>query len=739
MIHTTNLKYKGAVLTTIAAALTLQAVAAEPDTTTKSRTLEEIAVTAQQNRVKSESEHVARMPLKNIENPQVYNVVSKELMQEQVIVNFDDALRNTPGLAKLWTSTGRAGDGAGFFSIRGFSVQPSMINGVAGISNGSLDPANIERIESIKGPSGTLFGSSLISFGGLINIVTKKPYEGFGGEITYTAGGYGLNRVTADVNTSLNKENTALLRVNSAYHYEGSFQDAGFKRSFFFAPSFSYKANDRLSFLVNLEYYSGESTNPLMVFLNRSRQLIARTPDELGIDFNRSFTSNDLTIKTPTLNLFGQINYKISPSWTAQTNLSRSLRQTDGYYSYVMFLDQGVPPGTPNDTLFSRYITDQSAWARTTQVQQNFIGDHKIFGMRNRVVIGVDFLNIETHNNNSPYVTDFVNATRLNDPRYGMFNRQIVDARIAASTAAQTRTATNSFTYSAYVSDVLNITPTTLAMLSVRYDKFDNKGTTNNNTGVTTGAYEQSTVSPKFGLVQQVMKDKVAVFANYMNGFRNVAPVTQPLPHLDGTFKPQQANQIEAGVKVDALDHRISVTASYYNLLVSNMTRPGTIEFEDSLYNYTMQDGTQSSSGIELDVIANPVRGLNIVAGYGYNVSKMEKADKNVEGRRPVSSGPEHLANFWISYSLQSGAAKGLGAGFGGNYASENIITNDLRTGTFTLPSYTIFNASVFYDATRYRLALKLDNLTNEVWYLGWTTVERQMPRRLSASVAFKF
>ena len=81
-----------------------------------------------------------------------------------MVVSFDDALKNAPGVDKLWTSTGRTNDGAGYFAIRGFSVQPTMVNGIAGLTNGGLDPANMERIETIKGPSGTLFGSSFISF-----------------------------------------------------------------------------------------------------------------------------------------------------------------------------------------------------------------------------------------------------------------------------------------------------------------------------------------------------------------------------------------------------------------------------------------------------------------------------------------------------------------------------------------------------------------------------------------------
>lgn len=58
-----------------------------------------------------QTDMVARMPLRNLENPQVYSVVSASLLKEQVITGFDDALKNAPGLNRLWTSTGRASDG----------------------------------------------------------------------------------------------------------------------------------------------------------------------------------------------------------------------------------------------------------------------------------------------------------------------------------------------------------------------------------------------------------------------------------------------------------------------------------------------------------------------------------------------------------------------------------------------------------------------------------------------------
>ncbi|MCR5860888.1 TonB-dependent receptor [Flavobacterium sp. J372] len=103
--------------------------------------LDEVVIEA--NRVKytrESSKVVSKMPLKNIENPQVYNTITAEILKEQVVTNFDDALKNAPGIDKLWESTGRGSDGAGYYSLRGFAVQPTMVNGLPAITNGSPDP-----------------------------------------------------------------------------------------------------------------------------------------------------------------------------------------------------------------------------------------------------------------------------------------------------------------------------------------------------------------------------------------------------------------------------------------------------------------------------------------------------------------------------------------------------------------------------------------------------------------------
>jgi iron complex outermembrane receptor protein len=152
--------------------------------------------------------------------------------------------------------------------------------------------------------------------------------------------------------------------------------------------------------------------------------------------------------------------------------------------------------------------------------------------------------------------------------------------------------------------------------------------------------------------------------------------------------------------------------------------------------NFNVQDGTQQSKGFEAEVIANPIPGLNIVAGYAYNKSKLEKADKNLEGLRPPTAGPEKTMNGWISYRVVKGNAKGLGIAFGGNYGSESFQSNTAAY-VFTIPSYTVLDASLFYDKPVYRIGLKVDNLTNEKYWSN--RLAAQNPTRLTVNLTFKF
>jgi iron complex outermembrane receptor protein len=679
--------------------------------------------------VTKEGFYVSKMSLTDIENPQAYNSISNKLLKEQVVTNLNDAIKNATGVTRLWESTGRGGDGAEYYTLRGFSVQPSLANGLPGLNNGGLDPSNIERIEVIKGPSGTLYGSSLISYGGLINIVTKQPYENFGGEVSYTSGSYGLNRITADINTPLGDGNDIFLRINTAFHTENSFQDAGMNTSFYFAPSLKFVVSEKLSFIVNTEILKRKSVNAPMLFLNRSALISYDKIDIFEQNYKNSFTSNNLSIENPTFNLQAQAIYKLSDKWTSQTVLSTGKTISDGYYSYLWDLNDG--------NTFGHNLTRLNNETRTTDIQQNFIGDFKIGNLRNRMVVGLDYFQTNLRNNGTGWVG--IGEVTLDDGiSTAILSQAAVDNILADASVSNSESEQE--TYSAYFSDVLNLTSTLSAMASLRVDFFKGNEVYTYQGGDDETNDNQTAFSPKFGLVYQPIKDKLSVFANYMNGFSNVAP--QEVSDADGTnpsiksFDPEKANQSEIGLKANLFKSKLAATISYYNINVSNalMTDPNNI-------NNSIQGGEIESKGFELSLIANPLEGLNIIAGFSHNNSEVIKDTEGAGylGLRPENAGPEYLINFWTSYTAQSGNLKGFGIGFGGNYASAFNTLNRSTSGSFELPSYTILNSSLSYSKEKYRIILKLDNIANTKYFTGWSTVSPQKLRSIAANFTYKF
>lgn len=689
------------------------------------KVLKEVTVEGtRENKYKKESSTtVSKMPLKDIENPQVYNSIPANLLKEQVVTNFNDALKNATGVTRLWESTGRNDDGAEYYSMRGFSVQPTMTNGLPSLTNTTVDPINIDNIEVIKGPSGTLFGSSVISYGGLINVVTKKPHQMFGGEISYNNGTYGSNRITADVNLPLNEK--AAVRVNSAYTNEESFQDAGFSNAFFLAPSLKYEVNDKLTFLVNTEFYKNTSAKASMIFLSRYAPLSFDSMELFDRNYKRSFTSNDLTMNNNSFNMQMQALYKLSNYWTSQTVLSKSSTKTNGYYQYLW--------DSANGDEFTRYISKADGTFYTTDIQQNFIGDFKIGNMRNRLVAGLDYYNSRLINGGSGWVANGT-VSLVNGSDTGILTQAGTDALLTGSFAGNTEAKQEIM--SAYVSDVLNVTNKLSVMASLRLDYFDGK--TSQYDGFETEG--QVALSPKFGAVYQIVENKVSVFGNYMNGFQNVAPTT--VADLDGSnprtkeFDPEQANQFEVGLKTSLYKDIISASVSYYDIRVKDrvITDPNNI-------NNSIQGGEVESKGVEVSIVANPIKGLNVIAGFSHNDAEVTKESPGdgYLGLRPEEAGPETLVNFWANYTVTNGQLKGFGIGFGGNYASEYKTLNRANTGTFALPDYTVLNSALSYDNDKFNVSLKLNNMLNEKYYSGWSTVTPQRLRSFTAGVTYKF
>jgi iron complex outermembrane receptor protein len=693
--------------------------------------------------VRRSSDYVGKMPLKNLENPQVYATVGKELLTEQLVFSVDDAARNVPGLQKMWDATGRGGDGGAFYASRGFVVSSQLRNGVAGNVTSTIDAVNLEKLEAIKGPSATLFGSSLTSYGGLLNRVTKKPFETFGGEVAVSAGSYGFHRVSADVNTPLNAAKTLAFRLNTAYNYEDNFQNAGytgFVKNLAIAPSLQFRPTDKLTINLDAEVYRGSNVGKQLIYFaygDKIKNLGFSRADEAPLDYRQSYQGAGLTQNSRSTNLFAQVRYQISPSFISTTYLTSSHSYSQGFGPYFYLVSDSLATAgavrTPGaHTLQRADQSTQNSRNQVFEVQQLINGDFQLGNLRNRVVLGLDFLRVDS---GLDFFGGVIDAVPLNVAGYDYrtFNAAAVNAAYALNAPAHYPITTKVNTYSAFASDVLNLTNRLSVLAAVRVDRFDNKGGA---VYFPVEAYKQLAISPKFGVVFQPVKDRVALFANYQNSFRNQNAGYIDTEGRPQTTTPERANQVEAGLKLDAAGGRVSATVSYYDIRVQNILRNTPTA---ALATASTQDGNQWSRGAELNLIANPLPGLNVVGGFAYNYSKFVDTDVDVNGLRPNTASSPYLANAWVSYRLPEGRLRGLGAGLGGNYASDNKVVNSATIGVFTLPAYTVLNASVFYDQPHYRLSAKVDNLTDQHYWTGYTTMNAQKLRSIVGSVAYKF
>ncbi len=686
--------------------------------------------------IRKDSDYSNKMNLKSIEDPQVSSSINYKALENQLIYTVDDAYRNITGLQKMWNATSRAGDGGSFVILRGFVSTGSMRNGLVAPVTTTVDAINLEKLEILKGPAGTLYGSNVASYGGLVNRITKKPYESFGGNVTFTGGSYNTFRTQADVNAPLTNDKKLLLRVNTSYTNSGTFQKSDMKNSFFaFTPSLTYNASDRLQFNVEYETFNNRTVGEQLFFYLSPKVLGGidnmKDLEKAGLDYKQSFIGDDLYTNARVNNVFGQINYKINDNIKSSTNINNSHSYSNGFGPYF-------GAGMVGDQLFvQRYDqgtkNSKKSWF---QVQQNFNLDYTFGnGMRNRTVAGFDFLQTKDRSRFIYLKTGAFDTVSANGGDYSGFNGNALGSLYNNPDNLSNYDIDSDLnTYSGYVSNVFTPVTGLNVVLGLRYESNDFEG---GKVWINdTDPYNQSAWSPKAGLVYEIVKDKFSVFGNYQNSFKSNGYYTFNTAGETALSDPERANQFEGGFKTNLINGKINATVSYYDIKAKNYLVTTGYFGNIAVQNQT---GEIHSKGVELEVNAYLVKGFSLIGGLAYNDTTDEST-----GLRPATSGSKWLANFNASYQFIDGSLKGLGFGVGGNYASDNKVLNqlDATTGlvdTFTLNSFFVLNANAYYDTKKFRIGVKVDNFTNEHYWIGYSTANPQSLINALGSITYKF
>lgn len=342
--------------------------------------------------------------------PVAVSAFSGAAIQKQGITNLTDVGKFVPNLNVTGFSAGHTESVNPF--IRGIGLQDHLITTDPGVAvyvdgvylgrqvgqNWSL--SNIERIEVLRGPQGTLYGRN--SIGGAINIITRRPADAEGGRIGMEVGSRG--RVNADFYTSLPLSDDVAMSVSGAFKRRdgvGKFlnlpnaeADVGELQDISARIALQWNVSDRLSLLFAADGNDGDNG------LRPYTTLIDELPN--GAPFQAGFRNSDLA-PDPYDNNTGQqaqtrvTNRAYGLSLTAEAQLSDTLSArlivSDRHSEYESGLD--------DDSFFEDFLSfPETGFADQTSIELQFNGEFGDWDF----VSGIYFFDEEGSNKQDPFV-----------------------------------------------------------------------------------------------------------------------------------------------------------------------------------------------------------------------------------------------------------------------------------------------------------------------------------------------
>jgi outer membrane receptor protein involved in Fe transport len=232
----------------------------------------------------------------------------------------------------------------------------------------------------------------------------------------------------------------------------------------------------------------------------------------------------------------------------------------------------------------------------------------------------------------------------------------------------------------------------------------------------------------KYGLVGKPLPG-LSIFAQLAETYipiSTLAPSGVKYPNQDGETR-------ELGIKTDFFNGRLAVTASIFKMELTNVliSVPNPPELGGGLVQ--VPAGTQKTDGFEIDVAAEPLPGLNVIVAY----SNLESTDALGRSFRGVSIDPTWST--LVKYRLTE--SKLRGAFVGANWVHRGRSPGD-PTNTFYIDKSDTFDAFVGYGRDRWSVQVNAYNVTGSddiITTVGDTALFRPLERMYRLTLRYTF
>ncbi|MFU8814808.1 MAG: TonB-dependent receptor [Pseudomonadales bacterium] len=713
--------------------------------------IEEMVVTAQKR-----SELLQEVPV-------AVTALSGQALQDMGAQGFMDYARFLPSLSML-----TRGDGNSTMQVRGvsppgFGTQATTAIYFDEIPVGSqfgqpdLPLVDIDRVELLRGPQGTLFGEG--SIGGTLRLISNKPQLNeftfsVTGEASQTSGGGDNFGTSAVVNVPLG-DYAALRASGSVRNLDGWIDSVGTRAQ----PAEKVGGIARTNF---------ENINSREISTARVVLMVAPT-DRLTVDLAYSLTSIDGDDVDVDLNDAARLSPGFQPNVTlAGKNKGdwavRNYRYDDyEQVSLTLEYDLGWGVITSATGRFDRsldelgeqpgyaFFVDANSWSFYTQDDKYFSHETRIASTSDgplEWVAGIFYRDREVKaasDIQTTYILDMVEAGNYFGNEIPSLRNQTQLLRIFTLPSKTTFEHKAIFASATYAfSDQLDVT------VGLRYFEEDQSSDAVSaimnfaavpalvveaaatgqplvppftQRAATSFKTTDSAVSPRFNVRYKFNEDWM-MYATAAEGFRaggvNRNPATDfltgdPLPGFQ-SFESDSLWSYEIGSKNTFNDGRLTVNSAVFFIQWDDIQVPGVIDGVQQ--RWITNAGSAEIKGAEVEIALMPAPGWYLNAFASYNDAELSESAVN----QPSGTRLPQVAEwkYGVAAQYEFPITNGLQGRVRADYSYLDEQPAILSANSPMVPDYAIVNLRGVIEASTWSLELFVDNVTNEYASLGF-------------------
>ncbi|MEO9131017.1 MAG: TonB-dependent receptor [Sphingomonas sp.] len=705
--------------------------------------------------------------------PIAVTVLTADALERRSVDTLDQIAKYTPNLRFDGAAALSGGNYNATVFIRGVGQNDFAIFSDPGVGvyvddvyyarsmGGILDAVDIDSVQVLRGPQGTLFGKNTI--GGAMLITTGQPNtHDFSGKIEGTYGSYNRIDVKGYVNIPIINDTVALRISGSSIHRDGYVKrliDGGTEGN---RNADSIRAKLRITPSENLTI-------------------------DIGGDYTRARENS-------------------APSKLIAVANAPGITGTPFLTNYNLYVAPGLNITAPNGlkTLNASYITDDPFTTYATGRNRN---DLDLWGVQG--VIRYQFGNAEIKSvtayrdlkagfNRDGDNTPFTFRETVNDDKQWQLSQELqltgkaADDRLSyvfgayyfkekASDIARADLAlglqppaapppptpavfiknyTDNYSYAFYGQASFEIVPKLNIEVGGRYN-VDHKIFTSINTRQrdnvefinVTRAASWSAFTPHVGVNYKPNRD-ILLYASYSQGFKQGGFNGRPLagPQEVTAYEPETLYSYEVGIKADLLDHTLTANLAGFHSIYKNIQ----LTVNQTPQNFVANAAAGRINGFEMELVARPVRWFSANASLGYLDAKYTSIG---QGLGPTQILPITLASKFVKapeFTATGGAEVshefdgGSKLSLRGDLTLYSRIYEDVaNTALITEPGYALANARLAYTLPGQAIQLSafVTNLTNTLYLasgnvsgaFGLAEVSYGRPREWGISGSYRF